>query len=283
MRDTAQRWLDAWRAGSVTELTAVAESFSDPDTDGAVSGAELAEHLAGVLRRFPRWPLDAETTAETDDTIVLTWTVTAAHRAPYLGIPSAGGDATISGVDVLTRSAGRVSVTRRFDRLALARSLGYDARFLPPSTDVVDYGISMGAGSSRTAAPGALTLTWLDVHDDEEGADVDLLTYEVVKSLRHSKGFLGAAIFEIGGRRYTLSAFTTLDAVRAVHAKPHQRAMRRFFRGGLCTGAYTSVWSLERDSVYLRCAGCSAVVPGDRACDCGNEPSARPLIPLPEE
>ncbi|KID30439.1 SnoaL-like polyketide cyclase [Prauserella sp. Am3] len=295
MRDLARRWLDAWRAGNVADVLALTESFSDPDTGGALSGARLEAHLEAVFDRFPQWQMEADpaAAAATEHTIVLDWTVTAAQRGTYLGMPAAGGHASVSGVDVLRRVGERVAVTRHFDRLALAESLGHAARFLPRTADGFQYGISMGAGTGRAIAPGALTLTWLDVADEAEGADVNQLTYEVVKSLRHSKGFLGAAIFEIGDRRYTLSVFDSLSAVRAVHARPHQRAMRRFFRGGLCTGAYTSVWSLERDSLYLRCPVCHEVVSADQTCSCAGggdserdrnaQPQAGPLFPRPEE
>ncbi|CAM2919796.1 ester cyclase [Saccharomonospora xinjiangensis] len=288
LTETARHWVSAWRTGSAEEVAAVIASFADPDTREPVRGEALTGHLDAVFRRFPKWTLDVETVADAGPTAVVTWTLTAPHRAPYLGIPVTGGGAEVRGVrgcDVLSLVDGEVHVRRYHDRLGIAESLGHTARFLPPPTPDMEYGTSFRAATDRTTQPGAFTLTWLDARDEEEGAEVTLLSTEVVKALRPTKGFLGAAIFEIGNRKYTLSAFDTLASVRAVHARPHQRAMRKFFKGGLCTGAYTSVWQLERDSLYLRCPSCDVMVSAAEgaSCDCGWTPPPSPLFSQPEE
>ncbi|EHR62787.1 nuclear transport factor 2 family protein [Saccharomonospora cyanea] len=294
LTETARSWVSAWRDGSAEEVAAVVTSFADPDTPEPVTGEALRHHLDTVFLRFPKWTLEVESVADAGSTAVITWTLSAPQRASYLGIPVTGGDAAVTGVrgcDVLTLVAGQVHARRYYDRLDVADSLGHSARFLPPPTRELQYGTSFRSGTDRATRPAAFTLTWLDVRDEEEGADVTLLSTEVVRSLSTTKGFLGAAIFEIGDRKYTLSAFDSLAAVRAVHARPHQRAMRRFFRGGLCTGAYTSVWQLERDSLYVRCPSCDTMVsaPPDAAgadgasCDCGWTPPPSPLFPRSEE
>ncbi|WP_277681976.1 ester cyclase [Saccharomonospora azurea] len=291
LTETARHWVSAWRDGSTAAVAAVAASFADPDTPEPVTGEALRQHLAAVFRRFPTWDLDVESVADTGTTAVVTWTLSAPQRAPYLGIPVTGGEVAATGVrgcDVLTLVGEDVHVRRYFDRVALAEALGHHPRFLPPATGGLEYGTSFRSGTDRATRPAAFTLTWLDVRDEDEGADVTLLSTEVVKSLRTTKGFLGAAIFEIGDRKYTLSAFDSLAAVRAVHARPHQRAMRKFFRGGLCTGAYTSVWQLERDSLYVRCPSCDVMVsvPAEAegaSCDCGWSSPPNPLFPRREE
>lgn len=288
LTETARQWVSAWQAGDARRVADLVTSFADPDTGDPVAGAELADHLDATFRRFPTWELEVEDIADAGSTAVLTWTLTAPHRASYLGIPVTGGQSAVRGVrgcDVLTSADDGIHVRRHYDRLAFAEALGHDARFLPPPTPDLEYGTSFRSGTDRATRPGAFTLTWLDVRDEEEGADVTLLSTEVVKSLRGSKGFLGAAIFEIGNRKYTLSAFDTLDSVRAVHGRPHQRAMRRFFRGGLCTGAYTSVWQLERDSLHLRCPSCAVMVSvvDGASCDCGWTPPPSPLFSRNEE
>ncbi|MFI7679282.1 ester cyclase [Actinophytocola sp. NPDC049390] len=280
MTEATGEWTAAWARRDPAAVAAVAAAYTDPDTTEPVSGDALVAHVTAVLAAFPAVELDFDSPAVAGSTAVLAWTLKAAHRGEWHGIPGTGAQAAVTGVDVLTLAGGEVTVRRHYDRLALAESLGYTPRFVPESDGVQDYGSSSRAGTGRTALPGAITLTWLDFRDDAEGAELDLLSVEVVKSLRASRGFLGMSTFEFGTRKYTLAAFDRPESVRAVHARPHQRAMRRFFKGGLCSGAYTSVWTLARHSVYLRCPDCGSMVDStdDRACDCGTTPTTTPLF-----
>ncbi|MCG8926918.1 ester cyclase [Lentzea sp. CC55] len=278
--EIAARWAAAWRERDAAAVADAVAEFSDPDTPEPVAGAGLVAHVEAVLTRFPDVVLDFAPAADSGGTAVLTWTLTGTHRAPYLGIPGTGGTARVDGVDVLTVVDGAVRVRRHFDRVALASSLGHTARFLLSRDEVQEYGISARTTMDRTDYPRVLTFTYLDVRDDVEGAEVDLLSTEVVKSMRASKGFLGVSTFEIGTRKYTISAFDRPESIRAVHARPHQRSLRKFFRGGLCTGAYTSVWVLERETLHLRCPGCEEMVDAGagKTCACGTTPTPDPLF-----
>ncbi|ONI90733.1 SnoaL polyketide cyclase [Saccharothrix sp. ALI-22-I] len=278
--ETAARWAAAWRERDAAAVAAAVAEFADPDTPEPVGGADLVAHVEAVLTRFPDLALDFAPPADAGDTAVLTWTLAATHRAPYLGMPGTGGAAAVVGADVLTVVDGAVRVRRHFDRVALAASLGHTSRFLPAREDMQEYGVSARTATGRPDYPRVLTFTYLDFRDDVEGPEVDLLSTEVVKSLRASQGFLGVGTFEIGARKYTLTAFDRPESVRAVHARPHQRAMRKFFRSGLCTGAYTSVWTLERESFFLRCPDCQEVVDAGagKTCACGTTPTPDPLF-----
>ncbi|MFI9008206.1 ester cyclase [Actinosynnema sp. NPDC053489] len=278
--ETAGRWTAAWRDRDPAAVADAVAEFADPDTPEPVGGPDLVAHVEAVLTRFPDLVLDFAAPADAGDTAVLTWTLTATHRAAYLGVPGIGGTATVVGADVLTVVDGEVRVRRHFDRVALAASLGQSAKFVPSRDDLREYGVSARTPSGKTAHPGVLAFTYLDFRDDVEGPEIDLLSTEVVKSLRPSRGFLGFASFEMGGRKYTLTAFDRPESLRAVHGKPHQRALRKFFRGDLCTGAYTSVWTLDRASVHVRCADCGEMVDvsAGRTCSCGTTPTAGPLF-----
>lgn len=281
LADNVDRWLRAWRTGDAATLSELVTSYADPDTDDPVWGSGLRDHLDAVFARFPTWDLTVDHLADAGPTAVITWSARLPHRASYLGIPATAGTASVRGCDVLTldEDGTGVRARRHFDRLELARSLDHRARFLPPESDGMEYGTSFRS-AGRSGRAEVLALTWLDVRDDAEGSDVTLLSTEVVKSLRASRGFLGASIVEVGDRRYTLSAFDSEAALRAVHARPHQRALRRFFRGGLCSGVYTSVWRLDRDSLYLRCPECESTLDASDGapCDCGWTPPDPPLF-----
>ncbi|WP_030450114.1 ester cyclase [Herbidospora cretacea] len=276
-RKIAETHLEAWRNADPAAVAAAVTAFHDPDTGGWLSGDALAAHAAAVLERFRNPRLKVEQVTGDADAVTVWWTIEADHRASYLGIPGVGGVVGIAGTDLVT-AEGRVR--RSFDRLAVAEALGYRAAFVPAADEVREFGVSARVASGRTDRPGAFTLTWLEVRDPAEAAEVDLLSVEIVKGLRASKGFLGVATFDVGDRKYTLAAFDRPESVRAVHARPHQRAVRRFFKAGLCARAMTGVLIPEVIREYARCADCGAVVrPGDgAACGCGWTPGDVPLL-----
>ncbi|QYC42704.1 SnoaL-like polyketide cyclase [Nonomuraea coxensis DSM 45129] len=277
-RKLAQDHLRAWCDGDPEAVAATAASYADPDSGGVLSGPALAAHAAATLARFRGPGFETGHLVGDADAAVLGWTLRADHREPYLGMPATGGRAEVSGTDLVTVDGRGAHVRRSYDRLALAESLGYTARFVPAADEVREFGVSARAGSARTERPGALVLTWLEVRDDAEAAEVDLLSVEIVKSLRAARGFLGLTTFDLGDRKYTLSAYDRLESVRAVHARPHQRAMRRFFKSGLCERVHTSVWRPVSARDYARCPGCAATVRTDAACGCGWTPAAVPTL-----
>ncbi|GLX92977.1 ester cyclase [Herbidospora sp. NBRC 101105] len=276
-RKIAEAHLEAWRNADPAAVAAAVTAFQDPDTDGWLSGDALAAHAAAVLERFRNPRLQVEQVTGDADAATVWWTVEADHRASYLGIPGVGGVVRITGTDLVT-AEGRVR--RSFDRLAVAEALGYRAAFVPAADEVREFGVSARAASGRTDRPGAFTLTWVEVRDPAEAAEVDLLSVEIVKGLRASKGFLGVATFDVGDRKYTLAAFDRPESVRAVHARPHQRAVRRFFKAGLSARALTSVLIPETVREYARCADCGTVVrlADGAACGCGWTPADVPLL-----
>ncbi|ASO18756.1 SnoaL-like polyketide cyclase [Actinoalloteichus hoggarensis] len=276
--------LSAWQAGDAAAVAAAVASYSDPDTEGPLGGDALLAHAERVFARFAGLRIEVEHLVPAAEVVVVSWRLTADHRSAYLGMPATGGAVSVRGTDVVTASADGVQVVRTFDRLAVAEALGFEAAFTPGADGDREFGVSSRTPTGRTTPPGVLALTWLEIRDDAEAADVDLLSVEVVKSLRASQGFLGAATFDIGSRKYTLTAFDRPESVRSVHARPHQRAMRRFFKSGLCTRALTSIWAPTAIREYARCPECDAVVTmhgvedGAARCDCGWAPEPEPLL-----
>jgi hypothetical protein len=274
VRKIADEHLAAWSAGDADAVAAGVAFYVDPDSGGVLAGDGLVAYAAEVLARFAglRFLVDRVTGGE--DAVTVSWTLRADHRGAYLGMPATGGTVAVSGTDLVTLGRDGAHVRRTYDRLTLAEALGYTARFVPAADETREYGLSARVATGRTERPGALVLTWLEIRDDAEAADVDLLSVEIVKSLRASRGFLGATTFDAGGRKFTLSTFDRPESLRAVHARPHQRAMRRFFKGGLCTRVHTSVWYPASARDYARCPNCATVVATDAgaACACGWTP-----------
>ncbi|MEU4575393.1 MULTISPECIES: ester cyclase [Nonomuraea] len=277
-RKLAEAHLEAWGSGDAEAVAATAATYADPDTGAPLAGEALAAHAAATLSRFRNARFDVERVTGDESAAAVSWRLTADHREPYLGMPATGGAVAVDGVDLVTAGADGPHVRRTFDRLALAAALGHTARFTPGSDGTREFGVSARAATGRTERPGALVLTWLEIRDDAEAADVDLLSVEIVKSLRATRGFLGVTTFDVGGRKFTLSAFDRPESMRAVHARPHQRAMRRFFRSGLCTRVHTSVWYPASARDYARCPTCEQVVASGTACGCGWIPDDAPTL-----
>ncbi|AOS61970.1 SnoaL-like polyketide cyclase [Actinoalloteichus hymeniacidonis] len=284
LTEIVQRHLTAWQDGDPAAVADSVATFSDPDTEEPLGGAALAAHAERVFAQFAGLKIEVEQQVPSPTVALVSWRLTADHRSAYLGMPATGGTVSVRGTDVFTVDETGVHVVRTFDRLAVAAALGFEARFTPQADGDRQFGVSSRTPVGRTARPGVLALTWLDVRDDAEAADVDLLSVEVVKSLRASKGFLGAATFDIGNRKFTMTAYDREESVRAVHARPHQRAMRRFFKSGLCTRALTSIWVPTAIREYARCPECDTVVTMHQAedgigvCDCGWSPEPEPLL-----
>ncbi|MFY1699588.1 ester cyclase [Solwaraspora sp. WMMA2101] len=267
----ARAHLDAWQAADADAVAGTVDSYQDPDTAGAIGGDDITRHATEFLHRFRNARFEVRHAVADETTVVLAWTMSAEHRAAYRGVPATNTTLSIDGVDTVARLGETVRVTRQFDRLALLEALGYQSRSLPADETDRYFGTSSRIRSGRTARPGALVLTSLQIRDDAESAEVDLLVSPIVTALRAARGFLGMSTFDIGDRKFTLSTFDTPEAVRAVHARPHQRAVRRFFQGGLCLRSMTSVWQSTSVHDFARCPRCAAVVAVHKGptCECG--------------
>ncbi|MDG4765627.1 ester cyclase [Solwaraspora sp. WMMD406] len=267
----ARAHLDAWQSGDADAVAGSVDSYQDPDTADAIAGADLARHATEFLHTFRNARFEVGHAVADETVAVLGWTMAAEHRAPYRGVPATNTSLSVSGVDTVTQVGETVRVARRFDRLAVLEALGYQGQALPVDESDRQFGTSSRTLSGRTARPGALVLTSLQVRDDAESAEVDLLVTPIVTALRASRGFLGMSTFDVGDRKFTVSTFDSPTSVRAVHARPHQRAVRRFFQGGLCLRSMTSVWEATSVHDFARCPRCGAVVAVHKEplCECG--------------
>jgi hypothetical protein len=271
LADIARAHLDAWQAGDPDAVAGSVDSYQDPDTVGAVTGDDLVRHSADFLHRFRDARFELRHVLADETVAVLGWTMTGEHRAPYRGVPATNTALTINGVDTVERVGETVRVTRQFDRLAVLEALGYQGRAMPVDESDRHFGTSSRTLTGRTGRPGALVFTSLQIRDGAESAEVDLLVSPIVTALRASRGFLGMSTFDVGDRKFTLSAFDNPASVRAVHGRQHQRAIRRFFSGGLCLRSMTSVWEPTSVHDFARCPSCGAVVAVHKGptCECG--------------
>lgn len=261
---TPAAYLEAWQTGDIDTVCAAMTSFADPDHQDPATGPALREHVTEFLQAFPRPVFEVRRVVDG----AVFWTMTAVHRGAYLGIAPTNAEVRLTGVDELADGA----VVRYFDRTALTDQL-HAAR----DTGGFEFGSGARLAGGTTGVPGALAFTRLTVRDDEEAAKADQLTAEILKALKPSKGFLGGMTVDLGVDKYTVSAFTDATAVRAVHSRAHQRAVRRFFTGGLCVGSLVSVWAPVSHVEFNRC-DCGQVTRAGETCRCGTTPPPRPTI-----
>ncbi|TDE43684.1 hypothetical protein E1295_26090 [Nonomuraea mesophila] len=276
--------MDAWNGNDPARVAATADRFDAPGTEGPVSGQELRAHAAALFEAFPGLKFGIDAQAAGPDHVVLSWTLHVQHLGRYLGARPSGATATISGTDVVRCDGDQVRVLRAFDRVSLLDRLGIRVVVSPPEMHGWRYGLGSrlaGAGAER---PGVLVMTRLDVADEQQEEQVSMLSLAVGASLRNARGFLGATTTIVGGHIYTMSAFDRPESVRAVNMKPHQRAVRRFYRSGLCTAGTVSVWSPVRLMEAVRCPACGVLSEDrtgtgfERGCACEWTPRGRPFL-----
>ena len=263
------RHLDAWSAADPDAVAATAALFTGPGTGTALTDTALREHAADLLARLdgPRFTVRDVLRGATG--AALAWTLRARCAAT-------GADVVVDGVDEVRTGPDGPRVVRHHDPAGLPGA----------GAGEWEHGTATRRADGRTGAVGALSLTRLTVADDAESAEVDRLSVETVRAMWASRGVLGVATFDIGRDKYTVTAFDGVDAVRAVHSRAHQRAMRRFFRSGLCRGAWTGVFSPVRVHVHERCPDCGTTVRTDPAsagsdtpsCPCGSRPAPSRLF-----
>ena len=100
--------------------------------------------------------------------------------------------------------------------------------------------------------------------------------------LAQEPGFLSWVGMEIGSRMYTITAWESQDAVRAVmRNSTHLAAVKRFLAEDLGAAAGTGVWCAHHlNAVRVRCPACARLADSTQAgghCACG-----QPLPQAPE-
>jgi hypothetical protein len=164
------------------------------------------------------------------------------------GGPPTGATIALPGADFIDydRSSDRLSkVLGYFDTASMLTQLGLQAHISPQDMEpVTKFGIGLRVDSQREDAPGALTVTWIDI-DPEYASTLIEATTQIVMELLANEGYLGSCFATIGRRNYTFSAWKSPEAARsALRGGQHAAGMRLAKRGGLGDSArgITSIW-----------------------------------------
>lgn len=288
--ELAQRYLAAWNAHDGTVVAdLVTGTYGDPALPEPVHGPVLAAYVDGLCAALPDLHLVDERPPVVDgDRVVVSWRMRGTNDgAPLPGAPApTGGSCDLPGVDVLTFAHGRlVDVRGYFDRTSLLEQLGLVTFVLPQDGWPISYGTSVRADLGHLDVPGALSMTWIEVADDAEQAELLQRSTEVVTALAGDPAFLGWQATIVGRRNTTLTLWTTPAAAEAALARnvPHARAAARRLQEGFGGHGFTSLWQPYRLNSQLVTCACGRVVAfadgATRAsCECGVSVQARPYV-----
>lgn len=284
-----ERYLAAWNAHDGAAVAAlVTGTYVDPTLPEPLSGPDIAAMVDGLCACFPDLSFEYVATLVDGDRLVLQWRMRGTNDgAPLPGAPAAtGGTINLPGVDVITTEQGRiVDVQGFFDQKTFVEQLGLQALVVPQDTWPVSFGIASRTDLGYTTVPGALTMTWIELKDDAEQAELINRTTEIVTALASEPSFLGMQTTTVGRRNLTLTLWTSPEAAEVAVGRnaPHSQSIGRFEQDGFAARLFTSLWQPHRlnpQVVQCSCGQRPAAQEGAATvtCACGNVLEVQPYI-----
>ena len=285
--ELVEAYAAAWNAHDGAAVAAlVTGSYVDPTLTEPVRGADIAAMVDRLCAAFPDLRFEPVSATTQGERVVFEWRMRGTNDgAPLPGAPApTGGTLDLPGVDVMTTAAGRlVDVVGYFDQKTFVEQLGLQTFPMPRDSWPVSYGTSVRVDLGNTTVPGALTMTWIEVDEAEQGELVSRTT-EMITAWASDPAFVGFQSTAIGRRNLTLTAWTSPAAAEAAVARnaPHTAAQQRVTQDGFGARGFTSFWQPYRvNEQFVQC-GCGAYVPlGGQAtatCDCGTQHAASPYV-----
>ena len=255
LTDALERYFQAWNdhdPGGVVASIVEGGTYEDPTTGGPLTGDALAHSVQTLLTGFPDVHFDVLSVAATGETTAAAqWVMRGTNTGPMPGGPPTGATIALPGADFVDYdpAADRVSqVVGYFDTATMLGQLGLQAHISPADMEpVTKFGIGLRVDTQRTAVPGAITVTWIDIDPEHQFTLIDATTDIVMEQLGN-EAYLGSCLATIGRRNYTFSAWESVEAARtALKGGAHGEAMRLANRGGIGENArgVTSIWSAE--------------------------------------
>jgi hypothetical protein len=118
--------------------------------------------------------------------------MTGTQSGPLNGLPPTEASIKLPGIDVITLGeSALLSVQGYFDQRTLFEQLGVQVAVQPANVGPLTFGTSVRFRSSNTSAPGALSMTWIDVRSEAEGEDVKQRSRAIVADMARVPGFIG--------------------------------------------------------------------------------------------
>ena len=282
----AERYIDAWNTRSPVAITGMfleGGTYTDPITNGPLTGAAIGGFAEGLFASFPDLSFDITSNAETGSGVVLEWTMRGTNTGSLRGLPPTGEQIAQPGIDVIRTSGDKVrSVRGYFDRQTMLEQLGLQVVVQPHQIGPITFGVSTRVRSGSNATPGAFSLTMVDARSDAEVQEIRTYSRRIMLGMPSMPGFLSFLGAVVGRRLYTVSAWTGPEEARYVmRDEAHRQASSEFLRGKLGTAFHSSIWTPHHLSQrWIRCPSCGHTTGAkqeERVCGCG---SMLPDVPV---
>jgi len=279
------RYFQAWNAHSpdgVLATLAPTGSYSDPTTNGPLTGEAIMRYLEGFFTAFPDVAFEAASAAVGGGRITVEWLMRGTNRGPLrASLPPTGATVALPGVDVFELEGEAIrSVHGYFDQMTFLGQLGLQVLVHPATLGPVTFGRGVRITTGSLAKPGAFSTTWIDARDAADEEEILAASRRFFADLAQMPGFIGANFTAVDGRLTTQTAWESEASARGVmQVSSHKDAMRRFFAGALGSAAHTSVWAVERpNALWVRCSSCGTVNSYEEGgrCPCGEPFPAQP-------
>lgn len=276
--DLARRYFDAWNnhdPAAISGCFAPDGTYSDP-TAGTMPGAAVGGYAQALTAAFPDLRFDVESESQTaDGRVVAQWVMRGTNSGSFGGGPPTGKEIALPGVDLIdVADDGIRSVRGYFDQRTLVDQLGLQVIVQPHAAGPFSFGRSVRVRGENTAKPGAVSVTWLDAVDDDQGDYVRDTSRDIATHMLGMPGFISWYGVIIGRRMLTLTAWEDAENARQLlRDGDHREGVKRVFTGDVAAALHTSVWAPNHlNPLWLRCHACGEMVNAEKAdgrCQCG--------------
>ena len=277
--DAAQRYFEAWNrrdpSGVVATLTENG-TYSDPTTNGDLTGQAIADYTAGLFAALPDLSFEVVSIDPAGkDTVAAQWVMNGTNTGSFAGLPPTGRSVSLPGADFITVEGDKVrSVQVYLDQKTFVEQLGLQAIVQPYSIGPFTFGTSVRATTGKRTKPGAFSLTWIEVRSDEEANEVQERGRQILQEMMQMPGFINSAVMSQGRRLITTTAWENAEAPKQVlRGGAHKEAVDRFFGPDFAVGAMTSVWVPDHiNAMWMRCTACGQMADYEKLegkCQCG--------------
>jgi steroid delta-isomerase-like uncharacterized protein len=275
----AQRYFDGWNARDPAAVLATMASngtYTDPGTNGPLSGDAFAGYMNGLFAAFPDLSFEIATVGlAAPDLVAAQWLMRGTNSGSMSGLPPTGKSVDLRGADFIRVADGKIrSVDGYFDSGEVPRQLGLQVIVQPTAIGPFSFGVSTRASAGSTAKPGAFSITALKSRSLQDTNGVREFSREIAVEMLSMKGFIGWVGVTVADRLLTITAWeNAADTQQLMEGGRHAEAMTKFFGTELGGGGYTAVFAADRvNTMWVRCPSCQVML--DRAtrqgtCSCG--------------
>lgn len=274
-----QRYFDSWNNHDSAAIVATfvkAGTYSDPTTNGELSGDAIGQNAAQLWSGFPDVKFEIRShMVSADGRFAAEWVMSGTNTGSFAGLPPTGRQVVLKGADFIDVSEeGIRSVQGYFDAGEVPKQLGLQIVVQPNSLGPFTFGSSVRVAGASPEAPGAFSVTSLIPRHEKDVERVQEYSQKIAVELQSMKGFLGWVGVTVGDRMLTLTAWRHPDDSRQLmQGGIHAEAIKAFFGPDVAAGGWTGLFAAHRiNGVSKRCSKCGSMnrhAEETSTCSCG--------------